>query len=82
MNEQILARLLRDLVNTNTQFPYIKSVRLPQYQNHIFHIRIEAEDVRLLTESQRLQKSINSSTISSLPSGTPCSCCGGSGRST
>lgn len=82
MNEQILARFLRDLVNTNTPFPYVKSVSLPQYQNHIFNIRIDAEDIRQLTENQRLHKSINANTVSSLPSGAPCSCCNGSGRST
>lgn len=82
MNEQILARFLRDLIDTNTQFPYIKSVKLPQYPDHIFSIRIEAEDIRRLTESQRFNKSLNSTTISSMPSGTPCSCCNGSGRAT
>ena len=80
MNEQILARFLRDLVSTNTQFPYIESVKLPQYPGHIFHIRVEAEDIRHLVESERIYKSLNSITISSLPSGAPCSHCNGSGR--
>ncbi len=82
MNEQILARFLRDLVSTNTQFPYIESVRLPQYPNYIFNIRIEAEDISDLTENLKFNKSLNSNTISSMPSGTPCSCCNGSGRAT
>lgn len=80
MNEQILARLLRDLVNTNTQFPYRESVKLPQYPHRIFHIHIEEEDIRYLTESDRLYKSLNSNTISSMPHGAVCSCCNGSGR--
>lgn len=82
MNEQILARFLRDLVDTNTRFPYIESVKLPQYPNLIFDIRIEAEDIRRLTESQRWNKALNSTTISSMPSGAPCGCCNGSGRAT
>lgn len=79
MNEQILARFLRDLISTNTQ-SYTGSVRLPQYPNYIFNITIEVEDLRSLTENQRFNKSLNSTTISSMPSGSPCSCCNGSGR--
>ena len=83
MNKQILARFLRDLVDTGTQFPYVESVKLSQYPDLIFNIRIEAEDIRRLTESQRLSKALNlNTTISSMPPGTPCSCCNGSGRAT
>lgn len=77
MNERILARFIKDLVESRTTFPFEHTARLAEYQNQRFRIRVEREfslpDRRELFEA-------NSSTISSLPSGAPCDCCGGSGK--
>lgn len=81
MNEQILARFLRDLVNTRTQFPYDKLVKLAQYPDHVFSIRIDVEAVEGLGRDRRLLVEAKATTISALPHGTPCSCCNGSGTS-
>lgn len=82
MNEQILARLIRDLINSNTRLPYTKSVRLSQHPNLVFNVKIESEDIRFLSEIQKSRTLNLSTTISALPAGSPCSCCNGSGKAT
>lgn len=81
MNEQILARFIRELVNTRTQLPYDQFVKLTQYQNHIFRIRIDVESMEGLERSRRILSESKATTISALPHGSPCGCCHGSGVS-
>lgn len=58
---------------------YRKSFQLRGNDEEIFTVTIERKRRRLVTE--RLAVEARANTISALPGGAPCGCCGGSGRS-
>lgn len=80
MNEQILSRLLRDMIDSRDDFPFNTSVKLPQYPDLVFHVRIEAENTKNLSESVKFALESRTDTISSRPAGAKCDCCNGSGK--
>ena len=77
MNEQIFARFLRDLIESRTPLPLEQVVRLSQFPNQRFRIKIEQDSV---PPGHRDLFEAKATTISALPPGAKCESCGGSGR--
>ncbi|MBP6582429.1 MAG: hypothetical protein KA204_03000 [Chromatiaceae bacterium] len=85
MNEKIIARLIKDLIASN-ELPVHRdsqasnNIRVPGYSG-LFTVTVEYKNIETIRKSIVFSESLNrAQTISALPSGAPCGCCGGSGR--
>lgn len=74
MNEKYLKVAVQDFAKTNSN----DLTKTYEINNEYYTVTIVKEKRRVINES--LIKA-RSETISALPSGSPCGCCGGSGRS-
>jgi len=75
--KQMVAALIRSLIQSDEKFPFKESVKLKEYQDHGFSISINVNELNKMNISESLKFNI----ISSSPPGNPCGCCNGSGRS-
>ncbi len=78
MNEKSVKQAVLELIKSNEQ-RYEKSFSLAGNSDDIFTVKIERNRSVLVTKSISMEARAN--TISALPSGSPCGCCNGSGRS-
>lgn len=77
MNEKTIAQTVREFVKSGDQ-RFKKSFSVSGNADEIITVTIERTRRVLATESLSLAARAN--TISALPSGAPCDCCGGSGK--
>lgn len=77
MKEEAVKRAIQDFAKSNDR-EYEKIFSISGNSDELFTIRIERRKTILVTESFKSESRAN--TISALPSGAPCSYCGGSGR--
>ncbi|MEZ8619103.1 hypothetical protein AB6D33_24965 [Vibrio splendidus] len=73
MSEKRLENIVREFEKTGKS----SINETVKFNGKVYTIQIESRAVKL-NESFQINKA---STISALPSGSPCGCCGGSGRS-
>lgn len=78
MKSKLIQRIIFDFAKGNDK-KYEESFSLQGYEGEVFTIRIERNKEHLINESISMEALSN--TISALPSGSPCGCCGGSGKS-
>lgn len=78
MNENLVKKVVQEFSKDNIS-QYEKTFSIVGNDTEIFTVRIERKRRILVNESIALESRFN--TISALPSGAPCGCCGGSGRS-
>lgn len=77
MNEKTIIQTVREFAKSGDQ-KFKRAFHLSGNTDEIFTITIERTRRVLVTESAALEARAN--TISALPSGAPCGCCGGSGK--
>ncbi len=78
MNEKAIKQIVIDLAKSGDQ-KYEKSFLVSGSPDEVFTVTVTRRKRVLVTESISIEARAN--TISALPSGSPCGCCGGSGRS-
>ena len=78
MNDEPIKKAVLDFAKSRDQ-GYKKSFKVGGNDDEIFTVIIERGRRGIVTESMAFEA--RSNTISALPSGTPCGCCNGSGRS-
>lgn len=76
MNPQILERFVRDLVESDESSSFSRVVQLERYPERTF--RIELHEINERSVREMLDPIIK---IATLPAGTQCDCCRGSGKS-
>ena len=77
MNEKTVIQTVREFAKSGDQ-KFKKSFSVSGSTEEIITVAIERTRRVLVTESISLEARAN--TISALPSGAPCGCCGGSGK--
>lgn len=78
MNENLVKKAVQDFSKDNKP-EYKKAFRISGAEDDVYIVTIERKRRIVVTESVSMEA--RSNTISALPSGTPCGCCGGSGKS-
>ncbi|WP_157808993.1 hypothetical protein [Halomonas sp. 141] len=78
MNDKLIKKVISEF-SESADNAYEKSFSIKGVEGEVFTIRIERKKDTLINESISMEALSNS--ISALPSGAPCDCCGGSGRS-
>lgn len=78
MNENLVKKVVQEFARDN-RAEYKNIFKISGIDNDFFVVTIERQRRSFISESLALEARNN--TISALPSGTPCSCCGGSGKS-
>lgn len=77
MNEEVVKKTIREFLKSGS--PRYKKAFSEEGGANIITITIER--TRKSTSMESLVAEASNNTISALPSGTPCGCCGGSGKS-
>lgn len=78
MNEKAIKQIVSDLAKSGEQ-KYEKSFSVSGKPDEVFTVTVTRKKLTMVTESISMEARAN--TISALPSGSPCGCCGGSGKS-
>jgi len=78
MNEKAVKQAVIELAKSGEQ-KYEKSFSVSGQSDEIFTVTITRKRRAIVTDSVSMEARAN--TISALPSGSPCGCCGGSGKS-
>lgn len=78
MNENLVRKVVVEFSKDN-QSEYKKAFKVSGDENEVYIVTIERKRRSVVTESISMEARDN--TISALPSGAPCGCCGGSGKS-
>jgi len=78
MKDRLIKEAVAEFAKSN-EVKYEKSFFMEGEADDVFTVKIERKRKGLISESASMEA--HSNTISALPSGAPCGCCGGSGKS-